>query len=206
MAEYKLSNQDIIKGSHLMVFMEGEPIAFATSHSLSKTLNTQEVTTKDHGDSTAILPTTTSWQVTCENLYSLNGYQKVNYAFRNKKEVEIYFGETTYNQTANQESIVGKTATSTMVYNWEPTGYGEKGKALITQLDVTAAAGENATFTATFTGSGELEEVANYDVTSTTTAKPSWVPTGTEYPMPTPTGVLRPEGVQEPYDEVAPSN
>ena len=174
-------------------------------YSLSKTLNTQEVTTKDHGDSTAVLPTTMTWQVTCENLYSLDGYQKLNYAFRNKLEVELYFGETTYNQTVNQESIVGKTATSTMVHNWEAEGYGEKGKALITQLDVTAAAGENATFTATFTGSGDLEEVYNYNDTTTTTNKPSWVPTGTSYPTPTPTGVLRPTGVQAPYDEVAPS-
>ena len=56
MANYTLTNNDIIKGGHLMVFLNDEPIAFATSHSLSKTLNTQEVATKDHGDYAAVLP------------------------------------------------------------------------------------------------------------------------------------------------------
>ena len=45
MANYSLTNADIIKGGHLMVFLNDEPIAFATSHSLSKTMNTQEIST-----------------------------------------------------------------------------------------------------------------------------------------------------------------
>ena len=37
------SNTDIIKGNRLMVFLNDAPIAFATSHSLSITVNTSEV-------------------------------------------------------------------------------------------------------------------------------------------------------------------
>lgn len=214
---YELKNQDIIKGGHLMVFVEGEPIAFATNHSLSKTRNTQEVTSKDHGDTTAVLPTTMTWQVTCENLYSLDGYSKLNYAFNQGVTVELYFGETTYNQDVNQRSIViddTSTLTNTAIYNWGATGFGESGKALITQLDVTAAAGENATFSATFQGSGDLNVVKNYD-NNNIAAQGIYGPTGAyvqsiqsagfTVPMHAPTGTIQPTGaVQAGYvDEMS---
>lgn len=155
MAEYTLSNADIIKGGHLMVFLNNEPIAFATSHSLSKTLNTQEISTKDHGDFSAVLPQNITWEITTENLYSLQGYQALNTAFNNMQEVTVYFGETNYAQGKDkvQNSIVGTNPAST---NWTKTGFGESGKAYITSLQVTAGAGENATFSATFTGNGSL--------------------------------------------------
>ena len=45
-----MTNQDIVKGSALMVFLGGSAIGFATSHALSLTTNTTEVSTKDHGE------------------------------------------------------------------------------------------------------------------------------------------------------------
>lgn len=153
MANYSLTNADIIKGGHLMVFLNDEPIAFATSHSLSKTMNTQEISTKDHGDFSAVLPQNITWEITTENLYSLNGYKALNTAFNNMQEVTVYFGETNYTQDGVQNSIVGTDPAAT---NWTKTGFGESGKAYITSLQVTAGAGENATFSATFTGNGSL--------------------------------------------------
>ena len=177
MADYTLTNKDIIKGGHLMVFLNGQPIAFATSHSLSKTLNIQEISTKDHGDFSAVLPQNITWQITCENLYSIEGYKALNSAFNNMKLVEVYFGETTYNQTEIQGSLV---EANPALENWEPTDFGEYGHAYITQLDVTAAAGDNATFSATLTGSGEIQEVEDYEYTTpeptTTTTLPNEVP------------------------------
>lgn len=155
MANYNLSNSDIIKGGHLMVLVDDNPIAFATSHSLSKTLNTQEVATKDHGDFAAVLPQNITWEVTTENLYSLTSYQDLNDAFNSRSLVDLYFGETTYSQTNVQNSLVVQEGSATGV-NWLASGFGEVGKAYITSLSVTAAAGENATFSATFTGSGSL--------------------------------------------------
>ena len=146
------NNSDIIKGGHLMVFLNGSPIAFATSHSLSKTLNTQQISTKDHGDTAAVLPQNISWEITTENLYSLAGYQALNTAFNTMQEVTIYFGETSYSQNTAQTSIVGVNGAT----EWTTGGFGETGKAYITSLQVTAAAGDNATFSATFTGNGSL--------------------------------------------------
>lgn len=153
MAQYTLTNADVIKGGHLMVFLEGNPIAFATSHSLSKTLNTQQISTKDHGDTAAVLPQNITWEVTTENLYSLTGYQALNTAFNNMQAVTLYFGESTYSQSTAETSIVEANPAK---QNWTTAGFGETGKAYITSLQVTAAAGDNATFSATFTGTGSL--------------------------------------------------
>ena len=38
-----MTNQDIVKGSALMVFLGGSAIGFATSHALNLTTNTTEV-------------------------------------------------------------------------------------------------------------------------------------------------------------------
>ena len=163
------NSKDIIKGSHLMVFMEDgngdlQPIAFATSHTFSKQLNTQEISCKDFGDVAAVLPQNYSWTMQTDNLYSINGYQAVNNAFKNMTKVLVYFGESDYNQTQAQSSIVDVDGAQ----EWELSGFGEQGYAYITALDVTASAGENATFSATFTGTGTLEEVEDdvkYNIT-----------------------------------------
>lgn len=152
MAAYNLTNADVIKGGHLMILIGGTPLAFATSHSLSKTLNTQEISTKDHGDAAAVLPQNKTYELTTENLYSLSGYQTLNTAFENMTEVEVYFGETTYNQSSGQASIVGVEGAQ----NWSASGFGETGKGYITSLQVTAGAGDNATYSATIRISGTL--------------------------------------------------
>lgn len=152
MAAYNLTNADVIKGGHLMILIDDDPLAFATSHSLSKTLNTQEISTKDHGDAAAVLPQNKTYELTTENLYSLAGYQKLNTAFENMTEVNVYFGETTYNQTSGQASIVGVEGAQ----EWAKTGFGESGKGYITSLQVTAGAGDNATYSATIRISGTL--------------------------------------------------
>ena len=53
-----------------MVFIGSTPIAFATSHSLSITMNTTEISTKDHGDFPSVIGQNITWELTTENLYS----------------------------------------------------------------------------------------------------------------------------------------
>lgn len=152
-------SKDIIKGSHLMILIDNdgtlEPIAFATSHTFSKQLNTQEISCKDFGDVAAVLPQNYSWTMQTDNLYSINGYKALNDAFKNMTKVIVYFGETNYRQTSAQDSIVDVDGAE----DWAKEGFGEQGYAYITALDVTASAGENATFSATFTGTGTLTEI-----------------------------------------------
>lgn len=152
MAAYNLTNADVIKGGHLMILIDGEPLAFAQNHSISKTLNIQEISTKDGGDTVAVLPQNKTYELTTENLYSLAGYQKLNTVFENMTEVNVYFGETTYNQNKSQASIIGVEGAQ----NWSQSGFGETGKGYITSLQVTAGAGDNATYSATIRISGTL--------------------------------------------------
>ena len=159
-----LNNAQIVKGGHLMILLgtEGqsgtvtyEPIAFATSHTFSKTLNTNEISTKDHGDYAAILPQNITWEATTENLYSLGGYKKLNDAFKQHTLVTVRFGETNYADPGEETGIVTDEISAN---SWTPAGFGEEGPAYITSLQVTAAAGDNATMSATFTGAGALTD------------------------------------------------
>lgn len=158
---------DIIKGSRLMIFMEVlselTPIGFATNHLFSKQLNTIEISSINDGSYNAILPQNYSWTMQTDNLYSINGYKLLHYAFKAKRKVLVCFGESNYNQTQIQDSIVDVNGAS----DWEPDGFVEQGYAYITSLEVTSAAGENATLSATFVGISELTEsnLHYYDIT-----------------------------------------
>lgn len=160
---------DIIKGSRLMIFMEVlselTPIGFATNHLFSKQLNTIEISSINDGSYNALLPQNYSWTMQTDNLYSINGYKLLHYAFKAKRKVLVCFGESNYNQTQIQDSIVDVNGAS----DWEPDGFVEQGYAYITSLEVTSSAGENATLSATFVGISELTESNThyYDITKT---------------------------------------
>ena len=151
MANYSLTNADIIKGGHLMVFLNDEPIAFATSHSLSKTMNTQEISTKDHGDFSAVLPQNITWEITTENLFAESDYATLVDSMLAGQPVDVVF--------ANAASWV-KTGIDNSSKTWTPDSAGTQlsGKALITSLTANANTGENATFSATFTGVGAISK------------------------------------------------
>jgi hypothetical protein len=158
---YIRQNSDIIKGGKLMVFVGDEPIAFSTNHTLSLTRNTQEVSSKDHGDANAVLPTTQSWEITSENLMSTEGYSTILAAYLNGTPVTVYFGASTYNNS-QENGIVGVGDAA----NWAkeawtdgaqtPNSLNLTGTAYITSLSVNAPSGDNATYSVTFTGSGSI--------------------------------------------------
>lgn len=147
-------NTDIIKGSKLMVFLNDNPIAFATSHSLSITMNTTEVSTKDHGDFPAVIAQNISWEITTENLYSDAGQTALWNAMKSMQPVTIKFAPASnYSNTEAQKGIVGEQGGS-----WTADTAIASGKALVTSLSVNAPAGDNSTLSATFTGVGELDQ------------------------------------------------
>ena len=171
---YIRQNSDIIKGGKIMEFIGDtpQPIAFATNHTLSLTRNTQEISSKDHGDATAVLPTTQSWEVTTENLMSAAGYEQVLDAYLNATPLTIYFGASNYKNyptssqdPASEQGIVDVDNAA----NWNEeawpsgatlaTSLNLQGTAYITSLNVNAPNGENATYTATFTGTGQIGRV-----------------------------------------------
>lgn len=149
------SNTNIIKGSRLMVFLNDAPIAFATSHSLSITVNTSEVSTKDHGDFPSVIGNNITWEITTENLYSDNAESALWAAMKTMQPVTVKFAPATnYSNETSQKGIVGVESAT----EWTAGTAIASGKALITSLSVNAPAGDNATLSATFTGVGELDQ------------------------------------------------
>ena len=146
-----VDNTKIIKGDDLMGFIDGKSLAFATSHTLTLGTETFDVASKDHGAFSAVIPSVLTWEVSTENLYSVNGFKTLQDAWLQKKKVQIVFGHST-DGTHNED------AHELQAENWTPyvtEGY-LKGDAYITALSVNANHNENATFSATFSGCGPL--------------------------------------------------
>lgn len=146
-------NDKIIEGGDLMLFIGGKSIAFATSHSLSISAETAETTSKDNGGmwvSKAIRKI--SWTMNTENLYSIDG-EGNNY-------------DTLFDAMVNKTFLTAVFATKGIDANDVPEGgwtakadQGYTGSVVVTSLELNAANGENATFTASFEGVGELKKV-----------------------------------------------
>ena len=148
-----MTNQDIVKGSALMVFLGGSAIGFATSHALSLTTNTTEVSTKDHGDYPSVVAQSIGWEATAENLYSDTGETAYMKAMLAKIPVDIKFAKVANYSNTDEKGIIDngeKTA-------WTAGTVIAEGKALITSFSINAGVGENATMSVTFTGVGALK-------------------------------------------------
>ena len=148
-----MTNQDIEKGSALMVFLGDSAIGFATSHALSLTANTTEVSTKDHGDYPSVVAQSIGWEVTAENLYSDTGETAYMKAMLAKTPVDIKFAKAANYSNTDEKGIIDNAEKNA----WTAGTVIAEGKALITSFSINAGAGENATMSVTFTGVGALK-------------------------------------------------
>ena len=156
MAAATRTNTQIIKGGQLMLFIGNQTVAFATSHSLSVTMNTVEINTKDHGDYNHILPTTVTWEISTENLFSTDGGNTLRNAILNKTQLTVAFALSDYAGYASANDEKGIVDSANGNDEWTAATNFVTGKAYVTSLTVNANQGENATFSATFTGTGRL--------------------------------------------------
>lgn len=165
-----LENKDILKGSALQLFINDGGsndvcIGFATSHALSITINTTELSTKDHGDSPAVLPTTVTWEVTAENVYATTSMAKLLGYVKNRSKVTIKFAEVenysqnggSYSYYATEPGIIENDSKT----SWSIGKIIAQGKAYITSYSINAASGDNASISCTFTGSDTLDILPN---------------------------------------------
>jgi len=158
------NSSNIVKGQELMLFQDGKSIAFATSHTLTITGNTTDISSKDHGFFTASALTSITWEISAENLYTDDAFNSYFDAMVNTRiPIEVVFGHYTDDTqlaingivsddgSTGQESWTGPdTENSDVVYY--------KGSAYITSLTANAANGDNATFSVTLSGVGKLEQ------------------------------------------------
>lgn len=146
----------VINGGDLMLFLGGTSIAFSTSHKLSISAETVETSSKDNGGKwVAKAVRKLSWNMSTENLYSLEGagktYDDLFTMMTGRTEIDAIFTvEKDYATKADEVPAGG----------WLPSTTGQyKGKVVITSLELNAPNGDNATFTASFEGVGALTKV-----------------------------------------------
>ena len=137
-----------IKGSQLMLFVGGKSIAYATSHTLTLSTDSNNVKTKDHGMYGFNEVTALNWEITSENLYTEADMSTLFDAWNKSTELTVAFGK------AANWTEKGLPDGST---NWTPDAAVYTGKAVISNLSVNAAAGENATLSITLQGRGALK-------------------------------------------------
>lgn len=143
---------NIIKGDDLMLFdAQGKSLAFATSHTLSISADAVDTSSKDHGVWGANEVNKITWEITSENLYTEAAYDDLVGKMLAREAITVFFG-------TKKENDPDKTVADGDYTNW--TGAkGYTGKAFITSLSANANTGENATYSATFTGTGKLTKV-----------------------------------------------
>lgn len=150
-----MQNSDIVKGSMLQVKVGNNILGFATSHSLSITTNTTEVSTKDHGDYPAVIAQSVSWEVQCENLYTDANEAALIAIQTSKTPVTITFCKVS-NYDANDEKGIVPGPNTDGDNSWTPGATILSGQAYLTSFQVNAPAGDNATISCTFTGNGSF--------------------------------------------------
>ena len=146
----------VINGGDLMLFLGGTSIAFSTSNKLSISAETVETSSKDNGGKwVAKAVRKLSWNMSTENLYSLEGagktYDDLFTMMTGRTEIDAIFTvEKDYATKVDKVPEAG----------WVPMTTGQyKGKVVITSLELNAPNGDNATFTASFEGVGALTKV-----------------------------------------------
>ena len=144
---------NIIKGDDLMLFdADGHSIAFATSHTLTITADAADINSKDHGQWGASEINKINWEISSENLYTVDAYNTLFDTMISRTSVDVYFAK-------KAETGTGTVADGDYQFWTNATG-GYKGKVYITSLTANAATGENATFSVTLKGTGKIERVS----------------------------------------------
>ena len=132
----------VIKGRDLMLFNgQGKSFAFATNHTF--TINA------DHGIWGGSEVTKFTWEISTENLYTPTNFSSLFDLMLAGTPMKVRFGLKAENDNS-------KNVADGDYENWSSGNEYYEGDAVITSLVANAANGDNATYTATFTGAGKI--------------------------------------------------
>lgn len=147
----------IIKGRDLMLFnSDGHSYAYATNHTFSMTMETSDVSSKDHGVWGAVESSRLNWEITSENLYTTSDYDTLFTAMTAGTPITVRFG---LKNTPTDPSLVPADGSTALPY-WTSQNTYYSGKALITSLVANAPNGDNASYNVTLSGVGAIQKVA----------------------------------------------
>jgi hypothetical protein len=143
----------VVKGKNLFVFTKDEnekytALAAAKDQSLNVTMDTEESTSKDSGKWKDNTPGRLSWEMQTNNLMITADYNTLFAAMVNLEPLDVAFEVASNAEKADGVPDDG----------WEISPGGYEGKAYITSLQASAPESGDATYTATFTGTGKLNK------------------------------------------------
>ena len=144
----------ILKGDELQLFYDNKTLAFATSHVLTLTGNTVDISSKDHGSWGASEIGNITWEITSENLYTEDDYDTLFDLMIEKEPIDVVFAKVSNYDPDGLVSVGG----NVQAWTYSQTNY-RTGKAVISSLTANANTGENATYSVTLTGAGPLTKV-----------------------------------------------
>lgn len=153
----------IIAGSDLMLFKDGKSIAHASNHTLTIEPQLSEVSTKDTGLWGMSEVTKINWSINAEHMYVQSQFVDMfDQAMATDPKFEVYFGlKEGYKGSAQYSSSYSYNTSSSNLGSWTPevsnNSYLFYGDVIINSLEVSAQAGENATFSVSMTGVGPLQ-------------------------------------------------
>jgi predicted secreted protein len=148
----------ILKGDQLQLFFEGATFAYATNHVLTLSTSTTDISSKDHGNWSANSASKVNWELTADNLYTDADYDTLWTLMLRRIPFEVKFG------LVGNYSPNGLIITGGDVASWMIGAKYFRGQAVITNLQLNAATGENANYSVTLTGCGPLVNFDGGDV------------------------------------------
>ena len=161
MLQYLRQNSQLVKGDELWLFLGTEsnnekPTCFATQHSLSRSLSTTSVSSKDHGNTSYVIPGEGSWTCSTEALMSIKtgdsgamAFESVMDAYDSGSKVYVKFGKLSNYVASGIVNVDGATPWQLATPYWSGEGY-------ITSLQASGGHGDSATFSIEITGIGPL--------------------------------------------------
>lgn len=144
------------RGDDIMLFDDkGKSLAFGKSHTLAIGVETQEVSTKDHGIYGSKKATKVNWSISAEHMYSEGAYDTLFDKMVALEPITVYFGK-------KKSEAADKTVADGDLDAWKPNTPTQStlrtGQVIITKLDLQAQSGDNATFSVEFEGVGKISK------------------------------------------------
>ena len=163
---YIRENSQLVKGDELWLFLgtasgSEKPTCFATQHSLSRSLSTTSVSSKDHGNTSYVIPGEGSWTCSTEALMSIAtgdagamAFENVMDAYDSGNKVYVKFGKLSNYSAAGIVNV--DVAGTAQANGWELDTPYWSGEGYITSLQASGGHGDSATFSIEITGIGPL--------------------------------------------------
>lgn len=140
----------IIKGNALMLFdSDGHSFSYATNHTVTLTAELAEISSKDHGMWNSADVQRYSWEISTENLFTMEDAFKLYDYWTAGTQITVKFGL----KGESVDTIIGQ---NPEYWTLKTTGDYLTGTVIISSLTLNANNGDNATYSATLRGVGKL--------------------------------------------------